>query len=145
MLALSRITGKRLTHEHLTGEDRGENQESAPNVISSGRTEGSEKGMSKGKVFDFELVPIDRITRSVGDPASDPIGSAYDPILDALKRSPGFGVKIGAEGSTPLSMLTLRDRKRIQSGLKTMANNREIKIETRVTSDAVCVWLAEQD
>jgi transposase-like protein len=33
MLALSRITGRRLTYEHLTGKDRDETQEPAPNVI----------------------------------------------------------------------------------------------------------------
>jgi hypothetical protein len=34
MLALSRVTGKRLTYEHLTGKDRGPvDQEPAPSVI----------------------------------------------------------------------------------------------------------------
>jgi transposase-like protein len=32
-LALSQITGKRLTYEHLTGKDRADSQEPAPNVI----------------------------------------------------------------------------------------------------------------
>src|ERR1019366_1455828 len=32
MLALSQITGKRLTYEHLTGKDRADSQEPAPTV-----------------------------------------------------------------------------------------------------------------
>ena len=32
MLALSQITGKRLTYEHLTGKDRADAQEPAPTV-----------------------------------------------------------------------------------------------------------------
>jgi hypothetical protein len=33
ILALSRITGKRLTYEHLTGKDREAGQEPAPTVV----------------------------------------------------------------------------------------------------------------
>lgn len=101
--------------------------------------------MAKGSVLDFTLLPISRIKRSVGDPAAEPTGSAYDPVFRALEKNRGFAVKIDAEDSTPLRELTHEDRRRIQAGLKTMANNRGVQIETRLDGEGVCVWLQGED
>jgi len=101
--------------------------------------------MSRGRPLKWKLVPLDQIGKLAGVPADEPIGSEYDSILRALQEHPLRAVQILTENSIPLGELTPDDRDRIRSGLKQMSNNRRIKIETRITSDAVFGWLKPAD
>ena len=96
--------------------------------------------MSRAKPLKWKLVPKP-LFEEAGIPADEPTGSAYDGILRDLTRNPSLAAQILTEGSIPLGALTADDRERIQAGLKTISNNRKIKIETLVTPDAVFGWL----